>query len=312
MHVVAGLLVDDPGRLLLAQRPPGKHLAGMWEMPGGKLEPGESALQALARELDEELGIHLDAGSVEPLIRIPWTYGDRSLFLEAMIVRRWRGEPQALDAAAIAWHLPWDIDAGILAPADRPMLNALRLPTSYAITPAELSVAQARGWILAALDRGGRLLQLRLPDVAVSEVRELAADMQPLVRACGAQLLLNGDIEGARALGPGVGVHLRSAQLESLSARPLPYGQLVGASCHDAQELVAAVRTGADFATLSPVHPTRSHPGAPALGWQRFEALAEAAPMPVYALGGMRVEWIDEARRFGAQGVAGIGAFVTT
>ena len=79
MHVVAGVLVDASGRILIAQRPPGKHLAGMWEFPGGKLEPGESAEAALVRELDEELGIAVDRAAFEALIRVPWRYGDRDM-----------------------------------------------------------------------------------------------------------------------------------------------------------------------------------------------------------------------------------------
>lgn len=86
MHVMAGLLVDAKGRVLLAERPAGKHLAGFWEFPGGKLEPRELPIEALARELHEELGIELQ--SATPLIRIPWSYGDLALVLDAWVVDR--------------------------------------------------------------------------------------------------------------------------------------------------------------------------------------------------------------------------------
>src|SRR3954469_12892120 len=137
MHVVAGVLVDGAGRILIAQRPPGKHLAGMWEFPGGKLEAGETPLEALARELDEELGISVDPLSFEALIRIPWHFGEREMLLEAIVVRAWTGDAQALDAAAIEWLAPAQIDPGPLAPADRPILAATRLPPHYPITPAD-------------------------------------------------------------------------------------------------------------------------------------------------------------------------------
>lgn len=126
MHVVAGVLVDGAGRILIAQRPPGKHLAGCWEFPGGKLEPGESAVAALVRELDEELGISADPASFEALINVPWNYGERDMLLEAMVVNAWTGEPQALDASAIQWVDPHRADAAIMAPADRPILAAIR------------------------------------------------------------------------------------------------------------------------------------------------------------------------------------------
>jgi len=308
VHVVAAALIDADGRLLLAQRPPGKHLAGAWEFPGGKLETGETPLAALTRELDEELGVAVEQAT--PLVRIPWRYDHRELLLDAWRVTRWRGEPQSLEGQALRWQLPADVDPAQLAPADRPLLQVLRLPASYPITPADVPLAQRdhwRGQLAAAIQRGERLLQLRLPLWPSAAVRELAADLLPLAGRHGAQLLLNEDIDGARALG--IGVHLKAAQLASWVERPLPWRQLIGASCHDAEELARAVASGADFATLSPVAATASHPGAAPLGWHAFHALAEAAALPVYALGGMGRSMSQEACAAGAQGVAGIGGF---
>jgi 8-oxo-dGTP diphosphatase len=126
MHVMAGILLDDTGRVLLAQRPAGKHLAGFWEFPGGKLEAGETPLAALARELLEELGIHVR--SAEALIRLPWRYGDRELLLDAWRVSSWRGEPRSLEAQPLQWMLPASVDPMILAPVDRVILAALMAP----------------------------------------------------------------------------------------------------------------------------------------------------------------------------------------
>ncbi|QDE41689.1 Nudix family hydrolase [Luteibacter pinisoli] len=307
MHVLAGVLVDGAGRILIAQRPPGKHLAGMWEFPGGKVEPGEAPMAALERELDEELGIAVDPLSFEDLIRVPWNYGERSMLLEAVVVRAWTGEPQALEAAAIDWRLPRDIDPAMLAPADRPILAAIWLPEHYPITPADASVAHASTLVRAALARGERLLQWRLPGVPVDEVRAGAAALLPEVRRFGAHLLLSRDIEGARALG--VGVHLSSAQVRELGERPLPLGSLVGASCHDPDELALASALGCDFATLSPVEPTQSHPDTPPLGWPRFAKWAENASLPVYALGGLAPAEVPMARMHAGQGIAGIRGF---
>ena len=309
MHVMAGALRDAEGRVLLAQRPPGKHLAGAWEFPGGKVEPGEAPLAALARELREELGVEIDPASVEPLIRVPWAYGERGLLLDAWQVTRWRGTPASLDNQALQWRAPLQADPGQLAPADRAILQALRLPSRYPVTPALVSPAEGFAGLERAIGQGERLLQLRLPEWPANAVRELAARLLPAARTHGAQLLLNADIEGARQLGPGVGVHLKSAQLAVLDARPLPWDQPVGASCHDAEQLAQAVRIGADFATLSPLAPTASHPQASPLGWARFGELVAAAALPVYALGGVGPGDADAARRAGGQGVAGIRAF---
>ncbi|HTV86381.1 MAG TPA: Nudix family hydrolase [Dyella sp.] len=312
LHVMAGVLRDGQGRVLLAQRPPGKHLAGLWEFPGGKREPGEAPRHALVRELHEELGIHIDAADGTPLIRVPWRYGERELLLDAWQFSRWQGTPASLEGQALQWTVPAQVDPATLAPADRPILQALRLPSRYVITPADVTLEQAQAWQLrleAALAQGVRLIQLRLPLWPAAKVRALAAHLQQRAVQCEANILLNGDIDGARSLGEGVGVQLKSAQLHEQLERPLPWAQVVGASCHDASELERAARAGADFATLSPVAATMSHPGVQALGWPRFQQLADAAALPVYALGGMAPAQVDQARLHGGQGVAGIGAF---
>ena len=308
LHVLAGALCDREGRVLLAERPAGKHLAGLWEFPGGKREPGETPLAALARELDEELGVALVEAA--PLIRVPWRYHERALLLDAWCVTRWYGEPRSLEGQGLRWCRPMEADPATLAPADRAILQALRLPPHYLVTPAEVLPTERESWfahIVRAIEAGERLLQLRLPHWPREEVRGFAASLLPTARGHGAQLLLNADIEGAQMLG--IGVHLTGAQLVALDARPLPLQQVVGASCHDATQLAQALRLGADFATLSPVAATASHPQAQPLGWAAFQVLAEAAAMPVYALGGMAPAQLAQARATGAQGVAGIRGF---
>lgn len=124
LHVVAGVLIDADGRVLLAQRPLGKHLAGCWEFPGGKLESDETPVQALSRELHEEIGI--DVASTKFVHRLRWTYPEQSLLLEALRVTAWRGEPHPREGQKLRWLALADVDAQSLAPADRPILDVLR------------------------------------------------------------------------------------------------------------------------------------------------------------------------------------------
>lgn len=130
MHVVAGVLVDTAGRVLLAQRPPGKHLAGMWEFPGGKLEPGETPQAGLARELLEELDIRIEPAGIAALIQVPWNYGERELLLDAWRIHAWQGVPRSVEDQALQWQQPHAIEPAWLAPADREILRAVALWSS--------------------------------------------------------------------------------------------------------------------------------------------------------------------------------------
>ena len=122
--VVAAALYDASGRVLIAQRPPGKHLAGRWEFPGGKVAEGEDELAALARELREELGVEVTAA--RPLMRLEHSYGDRDVELSLWIVERYRGTPSALDGQGLKWVAPASLGREDLLEADRPFVEALR------------------------------------------------------------------------------------------------------------------------------------------------------------------------------------------
>jgi mutator protein MutT len=126
IHVVAAAITDASGRVLIAQRPAGKHLAGGWEFPGGKLEPGEERLAGLARELREELGITI--ATPRPLIRVRHAYPSREVLLDIWVVTRYRGEPQGLDGQALRWCTQDELATADLLPADKPIVGALRLP----------------------------------------------------------------------------------------------------------------------------------------------------------------------------------------
>jgi mutator protein MutT len=119
-------VTDADGRVLIAQRPPGKHLAGGWEFPGGKLEPGETREAGLARELHEELGITI--ATPRPLIRVRHAYPTREVLLDMWVVTRYQGKPRGLDGQALRWCAQDDLPAAELLPADKPIVAALRLP----------------------------------------------------------------------------------------------------------------------------------------------------------------------------------------
>ncbi len=302
VHVVAGVLRDTRGRILLARRTAGRDLAGAWEFPGGKVEAGETATAALARELDEELGIRVLAS--EPLVSVPQAYPGKRIVLDVHTVTAYTGQPRGRERQALAWSPLEKLASYPMPPADRPVVAVLTAGDRYLVS----SEPTDRAAFLAKLDRalaaGVRRVQLRARELAPAELATLARDAAIRCRSHGADLLVNG--EPALAAELGIGLHLRAAQLMALDARPLDPALPVSASCHDAAELAKAEALGLDFVVLGPVRATESHPGQAPLGWDRFAALREGVSLPIYALGGMKPADVAIARRHGAQGVAGI------
>jgi 8-oxo-dGTP diphosphatase len=298
--VVAAVLQQPDGRFLLAQRPQGKVYAGYWEFPGGKVEPGESPLQALQRELHEELGI-------EVIEAYPWLirefdYEHADVRLHFFRVRGWHGELHGREAQAFAWQRIDAIDVSPLLPANGPILNALAIPETYGVTGfAASEQAQALSVVDAALQRGLRLIQVRGKDWPADAFADYARAIVIRAHAASARVLINGDAELAQRCGAD-GVHLTSLQLQTLTSRPpLP---LVGASCHSAEELRCAEAAGADFAVMGPVLATPTHPDASLLGWAGFAGAVAGNRIPVFALGGLREADRAQSLISGAHGLA--------
>jgi 8-oxo-dGTP diphosphatase len=123
--VVAAALVDPDGRILLQQRQAASSMAGLWEFPGGKIEPGETPEQALIRELAEELAIGVDQACLAPATFASAALGDRHLLLLLYVCRKWRGVPQPLAADALRWVRPAQMHTIAMPPADVPLIGLL-------------------------------------------------------------------------------------------------------------------------------------------------------------------------------------------
>lgn len=124
--VVAAALIDTDGRVLIAQRPEGKALAGLWEFPGGKIEPGERPEQALIRELHEELGIDVNAACLAPFVFTSHAYDSFHLLMPLYLLRRWSGTVQRREHAALKWVKPDQLRDYPMPPADEPLVAWLR------------------------------------------------------------------------------------------------------------------------------------------------------------------------------------------
>lgn len=303
VEVVAGVLQDARGRILLARRTEGRDLAGLWEFPGGKREPGESPETALARELHEELGVDVDLGA--PLICVPHAYPHKRLRLDVRRIAAFRGTPKGHEGQALAWVPQSRLTTYAMPAADRPVLAALLQPDHYLVTPSPQDDAPWLAGLALALEQGVARVQLRAPhDIDGTRWRQLAQQAVALCRSEGAEVLVNGDAALAASLG--IGLHLRSGQLRTCEPAELRDLPVVAASCHQIEDLRRAEQLGCAFAVLGPIRPTPTHPDAEGIGWDVFAALREQVALPIYAIGGMAVDDIPVARAHGAQGIAAI------
>ncbi len=305
LQVAVGVVKNSQGSILLALRKPSLHQGGLWEFPGGKIEPGETTLQALRRELKEEVGLFV--GAATPLITVRHQYPNRAVQLNVFLVAKFTGEAEGLEGQAIAWVRPDELSRYPLPTANRPIITAAQLPPYYAILD-DAPEGQLLPNLQSILSKGVKLVQVRLKTTPQPVLSRFLATAYPLCQSHQAWLLLN----SATALGfcaDADGLHLTSRHLLALDERPQGY-RWVAASCHNAYELSHAEKMGLDFAVLAPVLATQSHPETPALGWQRFSDWVQSSHLPVYALGGMCLADLATARRAGGQGIAAIRAFL--
>jgi 8-oxo-dGTP diphosphatase len=295
VEVVAAVIQRPDDSFLLAQRPQGKVYAGYWEFPGGKVEPGEPVGDALSRELHEELGIEVERAY--PWITRVFTYPHATVRLRFFRVLSWKNQPHPREDQAIAWQRLDAPMASPMLPANAPVLASLALPAEYAVTDAaSLGVPQMLSLLKGRLEGGLKLVQVREPRLSEDERRRFTATVIELAHRYGCKVMAKAPFAGAD------GLHLTATDLMSLKQRPAY--PLVAASCHTAGELEHAMLLGLDFAVVGPVKATPSHPGAVTLGWEIFTNLIKGATLPVYAIGGMRREHLEDAWRAGAHGLA--------
>jgi 8-oxo-dGTP diphosphatase len=304
LQVAVGVIKNTDGEILIALRDESLHQGGLWEFPGGKIEAGETPEQALFRELKEELDI--EPLSAAPLIKIHHCYPDLAVTLQVFLVDRFLGAAKGCLGQPIRWVKQNGLDRFAFPAANRPILTAALLPPYYAILDDQVS-SDLMEDLHKLLAKGIKLIQARLKTSSRDRIAEFLSAAYPLCSERAASLLINSAADYGQ--GKVHGLHLTAKDLLSLSERP-PGWRWVAASCHNLPELEHAQKIGADFAVLAPVLSTQTHPETAALGWDKFAALVEQINIPAYALGGLKKEDLNTARHAGAQGIAGIRAFL--
>jgi 8-oxo-dGTP diphosphatase len=302
IDVAVSVLRDAEGRVLLAQRTPRQVAAGYWELPGGKIDPGETAAGAAARELREEIGVQ--AHQLVPWFVHEHAFPTRRVRLHFFRVTQWHGQPHGAEGQPLAWVDPAQPQVAPLLPSNARALAVLGLPPRLALSRAgagEGSAAFVQRTLPALLAKGVRLLLLREPRLAPAQLVQFARRVVEAGRGHGLRVLLAGTPLAARQCGA-CGVYSSAQQLRALHTRPDTALWAVG--CHGEADLHHARALGADCAIVSPVKATAAHPHAAPLGWAWVAQQAAASALPLYAQGGLGPADLADARHHGAVGVA--------
>lgn len=309
IQVAAGVIRDESGKVLVAQRVVKDRYFQKWEFPGGKLEAGELPDQALVRELKEELGIDVSLSS--PLITIQHDYPDRKVELFVREVTRYQGEPAGIEGQAVQWVDAEQLNQLDFLQANEPIICAARMPAYMLITQAEqygvdFTLDKIDAWIHKGMTF---IIQVRESTMSLKDLQAFIKKIKDRIVGTRVRILLNSDVETAISMGVD-GAHLKSnmlQQLEGIRFDKLPKNFMLGASCHTRQDIELANQC-VSYAVLGSVHKTNSHPDGQTLEWGGFESLVHHAKLPVFAVGGMGWQDKDIARGYGAQGVAMISA----
>ncbi len=306
LHVAVGVIKNSAGEILISQRPGNVHQGGLWEFPGGKVETDESVVDALRRELLEELNITVERS--EPLLKIHHHYHDLSVLLDVWTVEMFSGQAEGREGQAIRWVKASELNHYDFPAANASIIHAAQLPSFYAILDDAEPVLLLEN-LAKILAKDVKLVQARVKSLSSEDVERFVNQALPLCEVHHAQLLLNSSVKNAAKFAH-IGLHLTSYDLMRLIARPKVDGWLA-ASCHNLAQLRQAEKIGVDFAVLAPVLKTATHPSAVTLGWEQFANLVEEVNLPVYALGGLSFEDKGIAKALGAQGIAGIRTFLS-
>ena len=307
IHVVVGILYNrNRDKILITKRTSKQFLSGYWEFPGGKVKNNESSFSALSREFFEELGISLK--SAKRLIKINHDYPGEKVLLDVWEIYEWEGEPTNLENQEINWPDKNNLFKYKFPEANKHIIQTLYLPDIYGISEESYKdYSHLFSVVRNYFNSGLKIFQLRLSFERNNVSRENIEELYEEAKRNAAKLILNGvasDIEYFTVHG----IHLKSKELLKYNNRPISGDYILGVSCHNEVELERAEKLCVNYAFISPVSATRSHPSKIPLGWSNFKQLAEQANFPVYALGGMSFADLKEAKENGAYGIAMISA----
>lgn len=310
VHVAVAVIQNQHGQFLIAKRPQDSHQGGLWEFPGGKIENNESVLEALKRELFEEIGVTLIQAT--PLIRIHHDYGDKTVLLDVWSVVEFSGEAFSKEGQKTCWAKQDDFRLYKFPAANLAIIKAIQLPSKYMITGKFNDEDELISRIQTSLNNGIKLIQFRANHLDEKIYFEYAKRIFTDCEDKNAKLLLNTsnkNYKKYKASKFSHGLHLNSKEIKLFSPCDKHEDLLFSTSTHNDEEIRLAEIKNIDFILLSPVKKTLSHPNSKPLGWNNFKQLTDNANIPVYALGGMSESDLKISKEHGGQGISAIGAF---
>lgn len=245
VDVVSGVLRRADGKVLLSQRPQGKLSAGLWEIPGGKVEAGERAEVALARELREELGIEIE--SAQRWTTYEHAYPDKVIRVQVFRVTAWRGSLHGREGQTVAWE-GLQASTKPFLPAQAKILSALQLPTLCAFSDAgRLGVTEFLQRLENGLRTGVRIILVSEPWMARGQLAQFSRRVMAAAYPYGAEVLVDADESVVRLIGCD-GMLSGVDRLARMSRRPAL--RMWGAACANRTELLRAAALGVDFVVL--------------------------------------------------------------
>jgi 8-oxo-dGTP diphosphatase len=306
--VAVGLIVQE-GKALIAWRDAKRHQGNRYEFAGGKVDAGETAHEALVRELHEELGITVTQSRF--LHALHHHYVDKHVCLQVFYVDAFEGEPVGREGQPLRWVPVEDLPLLTFPDANAPIVRAAQLPCHYIVTPNLPEQGDRAAWLAQLVAQVARQawLYIRLPALSDEQQCELIRALhqaRPDLR-----LMVSSHLQSAGL--PVCGYHLRQAALMALQTlNRTDAMQYWFAACHDASALAHAAALGVDAMVVGAIHATPTHPHQVGMGWAGLADLLATRERPVYALGGVAPQDLATAQAAGAWGVAGIRAFLTT
>ena len=310
VHVAVAVIKNSEGQYFIAKRPQKSHQGGLWEFPGGKVENNETVFDALKRELFEEIGITLLKAT--PLIQISHDYGDKFVYLDVFNIDGFTEEAFGKEGQEIRWIDKIDFSIYEFPVANLPIINSIQLPDKYMITGKFSGENDLLCRIQKSINNGIQLIQFRAQNLEEDLYFKYAEKIYSVCKKENVKLLLNTSVHKFKKYSANKfshGLHLNSKELKYYFPDDFDRQLLVSTSTHNQDEISLSESKKVNFIVLSPVNATLSHPDTVPLGWKKFKELTQKATMPVYALGGMKVELLENAKMCGAQGIAAIGEF---